>query len=108
MILQIVRYLSDRFRNISGQRSSGLLSCIGGISASTFLFLRGRTRARGLALVRCIWREPVPRLAASRVRGLLLRLLERAVDKGEVGSSSFPRPTTLIERLTSHDRRKRS
>jgi hypothetical protein len=54
MVLQELALIEPLLKH-QGPTVSGLLSSIGGISPSSFLFLRGRTRARA-ALVRA-WRE---------------------------------------------------
>jgi hypothetical protein len=48
MVLQELA-LIEPLQKHQGPAISGLLSSIGGISPSSFLFLRGRTRARGCA-----------------------------------------------------------
>jgi hypothetical protein len=52
-VMQIYRIVLETFRGHLIVRS---MSSIGGISPSSFLFLRGRTRARGCAVQR-VWRK---------------------------------------------------
>src|ERR1700730_8507226 len=104
MVLQISFMLVYRIvLETSGANNLGIVE-LHWRDFAVFVSLSSRTNTRqGLALVRCIRRlrrcSRAGFLSFSRksVRGWVLSWLEGALNKREVGSSSLPRPTTLIE-----------